>query len=154
MAFPFDQLSWLIRRRYKMTPPVAADGDTVEEQCDVNGNSKVRVVGGPVITGYHNALTPSANGVVRAAPCKLVFVHGFNDGADPLYVGLYNRTSVPSGSGVAPLVQFRVPAGGSLSFFPPEPLTCSTGLVWAASATPGEWSSPGGADICIQVAYQ
>lgn len=145
---------WLGHGRYWATPAAASDGDAVALLVDNIGQPRVRVAGGPLITGYVQALAAAANGVVLAAPCKLVYAHGFNKGSGALYVGLYNRTTVPSGSGVAPLRQFLVPAGGSFSFFPPEPITYGTGLVWAASSAAGEWSSPGGSDICITVAYQ
>lgn len=41
MAFPFDVLSWLVRARYKLTPPAATDGETIELQATVNDALKV-----------------------------------------------------------------------------------------------------------------
>lgn len=153
--FPFDALAWLIRVRYKLTPPVAADGEAVDLQGDVNGNIKSRVVAGPVINGYSRTPAPATSKVARAVPCALVECWGFNDDASQdLYFQLHNSAALPA-SGAVPLEVFPVPAGQSFAFAPSTPIPFGVGLTWAVSTTPGTYTAPvlGGA-FGVTVAYQ
>lgn len=136
MAFPFDVLSWLVRLRYKLTPPVAADGDTVELQGDVSGNIKARIMAeGPPGLAVVRQLDAAKRGTLKAAPGSLFEITIWNKGSDPVWFQVHDKGSGVNDADVC-LDQIFVPAGATVGWRPVVPVACATQIRWAASSTP------------------
>lgn len=145
--FPFDVLSWLVRLRYKLTPPVAADGETVEIQGDVNGRILARVeADGPSGATAVRQLVGAKVGTLKASSGSLLEVSLWNQGAVPLWFQVHNKASAPI-NGEACVDQVMVPAGGSLGWRPMVPVACASQVRWAASTTPGTLTLPATDDL-------
>jgi hypothetical protein len=143
MAFPFDVLSWLVRLRYKITPPAAADGETVELQGDVHGRILARVEAtGPSGATPARQLAPARHGLLKAAPGSLLEVSLWNNGESALWFQVHDKASAP-GNGDTCVDQVMLPAGGAIGWRPMVPVACATQVRWAASTTPGTLTLPG-----------
>lgn len=152
MSF-LDQIHlWLGHGRYRSEPTAVANGEVAELLIDALGKLCIRVVGGPILAGYHRTTTPAIQASVKGSSGAVVACWGFNKGAVAVYVQLHNKASAVVDTNV-PLEQFLVPAGQPFSFQPPEPIAFSTGIQWAVSTTPGPCTL-GSADVGITVAYQ
>lgn len=117
MAFPFDVLSWLVRARYKLTPPAATDGETIELQATVNGALKVSSEA-PAPGGYARTLEDT-DALVKGTPGELMprrepnrakprgnvtlmWLLTLIDGALALALGLWQWTLLRARSGAIP----------------------------------------------------
>lgn len=153
MAFPFDVLSWLVRARYKLTPPAATDGETIELQATVNGALKVSSEA-PAPGGYARTLEDT-DALVKGTPGELIELWGFSrDAEQDLYLLLVNKASAAV-DGDTPLEVFPIPALQPFAFAPRAPLAFSVGIVWAVSTLPDEVALPiSGGAFCVTVAYR
>lgn len=58
MAFPWDVISWLVKGRYKITPPALSDGEAGELQCTQNGVLKVDIANGSAAPALSSIYRP------------------------------------------------------------------------------------------------
>jgi len=152
MAFPFDVLSWLIRLRYKLTPPVATDGDTVELQGDASGNIKARIMAeGPPDLAAVRQKTGARVGSIKASPGSLFEVTVWNKGADAVWFQIHDKASAPA-NGDTCVDQLYVPAGATVGWRPVVPVACATQIRWVSSTTPGTCTEAAGSDIGFSAA--
>ena len=154
MAFPWDVLVWAIKARFKLTPPVAADGEFVELQSDANGRLLV-VVQGPRPAGYRR---PGASlehrAVAKASPGSLLEAYGFNDDdATSYYLQFFDKAVSPVDNDV-PLVSVKLRPGDNFSFNPSSPLAFATGIAWALSTSPTKYTSGATSKAYVAVVYQ
>lgn len=94
--------------------------------------------GAPVSSGItevrNSALAASM--VLKVGPGSLVFLQVHNTSGGILSIMLINATSLPSNGPVSLLCPaMRVAAGSDLTYYPPFPITASTGIVVAGSTT-------------------
>jgi hypothetical protein len=151
-SWPNQLFTWLAHGIYRASPTAVADGSAVQLLADSIGKLCVRVVGGPILAGYHRTTTPAIQASVKASSGAVVACWGFNKAATAMYVQLHNKATSVANNDV-PTEQFLVPAGQPFSFQPPEPIAFSTGIQWAVSTTPGPCTL-GSTDVGITVAYQ
>jgi len=136
MPFPFDVLSWLIRLRHKVTPPVAADGDTIELQGDANGRVLVRVeTDGPSGATAVRQLAGAKVGTLKSSAGSVLELAIWNKSGAAIWLQIHNKSSAPI-NGDTCVDQVMVPAGGSIGWRPMVPITCGAQVRWAASSTP------------------
>lgn len=147
MPFPFDILSWLIRLRHKVTPPVAADGDTVELQGDANGRVLARVeASGPSGATPVKQLVGAKVGVLKATAGSVLELAIWNKSGAGVWFQVHSKNSPPS-NGEACVDQVLIPAGGALGWRPMVPVACGLQVRWAASSTPGTLTLIAGDDV-------
>lgn len=147
MAFPWDVLKWAVRAVYKLTPPVASDGELVDLQADANGNLKVRVVDqAPSGATPVRQLAGAKKGTLKASPGSLLEVSLWNQSASPVWFQVHNKAS-DAVNGETCIDQVMIPAGGSLGWRPMVPVACGTQVRWAASSTPATLTLIPGDDV-------
>lgn len=155
---PFLPLSSI----YNSTPPVAVDGQPIDSQADINGNTLMSLA----TLGAGENLTDKVLGITRKPTAGLIYsaslyapmtqvtkanikssagnVHSAyisNDSATVRYFQIHNKATAPAAADV-PLMSIKIPAGsannpGTLfldeTFFLGK--YCTLGIGWAVSTT-------------------
>lgn len=153
MAFPFDVLSWLIRGRYKVTPPALADGEAGEIRVDSSGRVLVVVDSAtPPTVSYHDTVEPAGKAEIKATAGSLHELWGFNDGETTVYLQIHDSSGEPDPATV-PVMVFKLAAGASFSFALKSPRAFTNGIYWAASEVPGGYTSAV-ASLVVGATYQ
>lgn len=135
MAFPWDVLKWAVRAVYKLTPPVASDGELVDLQADANGNLKVVVVSSGSGYSYHVTTNLASQGAIKASAGSLRQLVATNTGGTPVWLAVCNSAGVPgSPEALAASIKLllRVPASDTITLPLEGEVAFSSGIYWLA----------------------
>lgn len=149
---------------YNSVPPVAVDGQPIDVQADINGNTLVSlatqiagenltdnvmmtankpVSGAAYSPSIYAPLTQVTKNFIKATPGNVFSFDITNDNAAVRYFQLHNKITAPAGTDV-PIYSWKVPAGtannpGFLTlgseFFTGSGRYFSVGIGWAISTT-------------------
>jgi hypothetical protein len=83
---------------------------------------------------YDSAIDASS-GIVLAAPCTVLEIHGYNSSANERYFQLFNLAAVPADGAVPVMMPVRVLPGSHFSLTFSAGRLFSVGCSWASSST-------------------
>jgi hypothetical protein len=145
-------LNLLSKLRHRATLPTpVADGGVADLVGDAFGRL---VTVGPQSSGRYVVPALTYKGRVVAEAAQLLELSAFNDGADPVYLMLFDSYSLTApADGTTPIERFLVPAGGTLGFVPDYPLAFASGIYWAVSSTASTLTIDAAATLHVSATY-
>lgn len=116
---------------------------------DSTGAIILSAAGGGTEPASYDSAIDAASGIILAAPCTILELHGYNSAGADRYFQLFNAVAVPADGATPAMMPVRVPAGEHFSLTFCAGRRFSTGCCWCSSTTRATKTLTGAPDMTI-----